>query len=131
LISAHVEIPERCGSADMHEITERCEGRLRKTFGGEAVCHTDPLLEKTPEIQAVEEQFKMIVEQFPLITGYHDFRVVAESSRRIIIVADIDVAEEVPETEFETIAKDLEARVKATIPNIAYSVFYVTPKFSY
>jgi cation diffusion facilitator family transporter len=131
LISAHVEIPERWGSADMHEITERCEARLRETFGGEAVCHTDPLLEKTPEIQAVEEQFKTIVERFPVITGYHDFRVVAESSRRIIIVADIDVAEEVPETEFEAIATDLESRVKATIPNIAYSVFYVTPKFSY
>jgi divalent metal cation (Fe/Co/Zn/Cd) transporter len=131
LISAHVDIPERYGSADMHDITEQCEAKLRKTFGGEAVCHTDPLLEKTPEVQAVEAQFRKIVEGFPHITAYHDFRVIAESSRKIIIVADIDVAEEVPEREFETIAKDLESQVKAVIPNIAYSVFYVTPKFSY
>ena len=131
LISAHVEIPEKFGSATMHEITERCEAKLRKMYGGEVVCHTDPLLEKTPEVQAVEDQFKKIVEQIPHITDYHDFRVIAESSERIIIAADIDVDEEVPEAEFETIAKDLESQVKATIPNIAYSTFYVTPKFSY
>jgi cation diffusion facilitator family transporter len=131
LISAHVEVPEKFGSANMHEIAERCEGRLRKTFGGEAVCHTDPLLEKTPEVLAVEAQFKEIVEEIPRITGYHDFRVVAESPERIIIVADIDVAEEVPEAEFESVASDLASQVKATIPNVAYSQFYVTPKFSY
>ncbi len=131
LISAHVEIPEKFGSANMHEIAERCEGKLRKIYGGEAVCHTDPLLEKTSEVQAIEAQFKKIVEQAPRITGYHDFRVVAESAERIIIVADIDVAEEVPEGESEAIASNLESQVKATIPNIAYSKFYVTPKFSY
>jgi cation diffusion facilitator family transporter len=131
LISAHVEVPEKLGSANIHEIAERCEGRLRKTFGGEAVCHTDPLLEKTPEVLAVEAQFKEIVEKIPRITGYHDFRVVAESPERIIIVADIDVAEEVPEAEFESVASDLASQVKATIPNVAYSQFYVTPKFSY
>ncbi len=131
LISAHVEIPERFGSANMHEIAERCEARLRKAFGGEAVCHTDPLLEKTPEVQAVEARFRKIVGKIPRITAYHDFRVVAESPERIIILADIDVAEEVAEAEFEVIASDLESQVKATIPNVAYSQFYVTPKFSY
>jgi cation diffusion facilitator family transporter len=131
LISAHVEVPEKFGSANMHEITERCEARLRKTFGGEAVCHTDPLLEKTPEVLAVEAQFKEIVEKIPRITGYHDFRVVAESPERIIIVADIDVVEEVTEAEFESVASDLASQVKTTIPNVAYSQFYVTPKFSY
>jgi divalent metal cation (Fe/Co/Zn/Cd) transporter len=131
LISAHVEIPEKFGSANMHEITEQCEAKLRKAYGGEVVCHTDPLLEKTPEVQAVEDQFKEIVEQSPHINGYHDFRVIAESSERIVIVADIDVAEEVPEAEFEAIAANLESQVKASIPNIAYSQFYITPKFSY
>jgi hypothetical protein len=41
------------------------------------------------------------------------------------------VAEEVLEAEFETIATDLASHVKAMIPNVAYSQFYVTPKFSY
>ncbi len=131
LISLHVEIPEKFGPAGMHEIAERCEAKLRDTYGGEVVCHTDPLMEKTPEIQAIENQFRKIVEQFPRITGYHDFRVVAESPEKIIILADIDAAEDVPEKDFEAIASDLESRLKHSIPNVAYCAFYVTPKFSY
>jgi cation diffusion facilitator family transporter len=131
LISLHGEIPERYGPARMHDIAERCEDKVRETFGGEVVCHSDPMVEKTPQIEAIETRFRAIVAQNPKITGYHDFRVIAESEARIIIVADVDVAEEVPESEFETITRDLEAQVKADIPNVAYSSFYVTPKFAY
>jgi len=131
LISLHGEIPEQYGPARMHDIAERCEGRLREAFGGEAVCHTDPILEKTREIESIEARFGEIVAQNTHITGYHDFRVIAESEERIIIAADIDVAEEVPEAGFEAIAADLETRVKAAIPNVAYCSYYVTPKFAY
>ncbi len=131
ILSMHVEIPEKFGPAQMHEITERCERRLRREFGGEAVCHTDPLLEQTPEILAKEEKFKQIVHSIPDISSYHDFRVIAESDSRIIIAADIDVKEEVPESEFNSLTYLLEEKVMAEIPNVAYCVFYITPKFAY
>ncbi|MFQ5964024.1 MAG: cation diffusion facilitator family transporter [Candidatus Scalinduaceae bacterium] len=131
LISLHVEIPERYGPIEMHEITERCERKLRETFGGEAVCHMDPVMEKTSEIRAVEDKFKEILETFPQIVCYHDFRVVAGTQGRIIIVADIDLIEEVTEDKFRQTSKDLEARVKEGIKNVLYCSFYVTPKFAY
>lgn len=130
-ISLHAEIPEKFGPPEMHEIAERCEGRLRKMFGGEVVCHTDPLLEMTPEIQAVEDQFREVLAGFPQIIDYHDFRVIAESRKRIIIAADIDVSEDVPESGFKQISNALESRVSKEIPNVAYCVFYITPKFAY
>ncbi len=130
-ISLHTEIPAKFGPPEMHEITERCEGRLRKMFGGEVVCHTDPLLEKTPETQAVEAQFREIMAGFPQIIDYHDFRIIAESRKRIIIAADIDVSEDVPESRFKQISNALESRVSEEIMNVAYCVFYVTPKFAY
>jgi cation diffusion facilitator family transporter len=131
LMSMHAEIPEKLGPVEMHEIAERCERKLRATFGGETVCHTDPVMEWTPEIQAVEDQFKNILEDFPQILSYHDFRVIGESAERIIIVADVDVTEEVVETEFAQITKDLEERIMKEIPNVAYCSFYVTPKYAY
>jgi cation diffusion facilitator family transporter len=131
LISFHGEIPEKYGPARIHEITEQCEYTLRKEFGGEVVCHSDPLPEKTPEIEAVENRFKEIVVKDPRITAYHDFRVVKESERRIIIVADIDVKEEIRESSFQEIALTLEKNALKVIPNLAYCSFYVTPKFAY
>ena len=131
LISLHVEVPEGLGPPAMHEVAERCEAKLRKAYGGEVVCHTDPLMEKTPEIQAIEEQFRKQVGQSPRIIGYHDFRVVTESPEKIIIVADIDAAEHVPEKDFKEITLDRESRTKREIPRVAYCSFYVTPKFAY
>jgi cation diffusion facilitator family transporter len=131
MISMHVEIPEKFSSAEMHEIAERCERKLRKHFGGEVVCHTDPLLEMTPEIQAIEDQFHRIIEDIPKIVGYHDFRVIAESSDKVIIAADVDMAEDVPETDFKSIRQELAERIIKEIPNIAYSVLYITPMYSY
>lgn len=131
LISLHAEIHKKFGPASIHEIVERCERKLRLTFGGEVVCHSDPLMERTPEIEAVEMQFKKTVAEDPRIIAYHDFRVIAASKSRIIIAADLDVSEEVGEQDFCPIADALEDRVKKAVPNVDYCTFYVTPKFAY
>jgi cation diffusion facilitator family transporter len=130
-ISLHLEIPEKFGPSEIHEITERCEAKLRVTFRGETTAHTDPLLEPTPEIMAIQQEFKKIVDGFPEITGYHDFRMVAESKKNNIILADIDVADEVTESEFDDLKKRLNIKCVETIPDIAYCSFYITPKYAY
>ena len=131
LISLHAEIPAELGAVEMHEITELCEGKLRKTFGGEAVCHMDPMMQMTPEIQIIEDSFKQIVRKFPEIVSYHDFRVVAGTKGRVIIVADIDLREDINEDNFSQISRHLAVQVKKEIKNVLYSNFYITPKFSY
>ena len=131
LISLHVEIPVKLGAVEMHEITERCEHKLRKAFGGEVVCHMDPMMEMAPEIQAIEGRFKETLKSFLQIVSYHDFRVVAGTQGKIIIVADIDLAEDVNDDESGRISKNLETYVKKEIQNVLYCSFYITPKFSY
>ncbi len=131
IISLHAEIPERYGPAKMHEIAEVCEGRLRKTFGGESVCHTDPLVEKTPETEALEKKFARIASDFPGLKSYHRFRVISESPKRTIIAADINLDDRVPESDYADVAKNLERKVMEKIPNVAYCAFYITPKFAY
>jgi hypothetical protein len=55
----------------------------------------------------------------PEFLSYHDFRVIAHSEKRIIIVADVDSADDVPESDFERLSKELEQRVCRAIPNVA------------
>lgn len=130
-LSMHLEIPEKLGPAEMHEITERCEGKLKRKFGGEVVCHTDPLMEKTPETQAIEDKFSKVLASIPEVVSYHDFRIIAESNTRKIVVADIDVEEEVPESDFERIIRELNVKIEQAIPDLAYCSLYITPKYAY
>jgi divalent metal cation (Fe/Co/Zn/Cd) transporter len=57
--------------------------------------------------------------------------VIAESSEKVIIAADIDVTEDVPEDDFKSIRREVAERILREIPNIAYSTLYITPKYSY
>jgi hypothetical protein len=91
----------------------------------------DPMMEMTPEIKAIEDRFKQIINTFPQIVSYHDFRVVAGTRGRIIIVADIDLKEEIVEDSFNQISKTLGTQVKKEIEHVLYCNFYITPKFSY
>ncbi len=131
LISLHCEIPEEFGSVKIHEITEKCEEKLRRQFGGEVVCHSDPLQERTEEVIAIERQFSLAVAEDPRIKAFHDFRVISETENTILIVADIDAEYHVPESEFDDIAKSLETRALNMVPNLSYCSFYITPKFAY
>lgn len=79
----------------------------------------------------MSRQFRRVVESIPQIVSFHDFRVIAESKTRKIIVADIDVNEDVPESEFENVKRELNSRVMRDIPNLAYCSFYITPKYAY
>ncbi len=130
-LSLHVEVPEKYGPAEMHEIAERCEALLRKEYGGAVVCHTDPLLEKTPEIEAMEEVFRRQVQDIPEILSYHDFRVIAHSNRTVIIVADLNASEEVGESGFAELEKELERRMLKAVPDVAYCSFTISPKYAY
>ena len=131
LISLHCEIPEEYGSVKIHELTEKCEEKLRRQFGGEVVCHSDPLQARTEEVIAIEKQFTLATAGDSRIKGFHDFRVISETENTILIVADIDAEYHVPESEFDDIAKSLEMRIIKMIPNLSYCSFYVTPKFAY
>ena len=131
MVSLHVEIPERLGPSKMHEVSEMCEARLRDELDAVAVCHSDPLMEMSPKHQEIERKFRAVVDGAPGVNDYHDFRIVAGSPETIIIVADIDADEQLPDSEFSAVAKDLELLVKAAMPKVAYCAFYVTPKFSY
>jgi cation diffusion facilitator family transporter len=129
-ISLHAEIDEKLGPAQMHEIAEKCEWALRKKFGGEVICHTDPLQERTPYLQAIEDRFSELIREMP-VTGYHDFRILSHSKDKVILVADIDVDKSVPESDYKKITADLNERMKQELPQIAYCTFYITPKFAY
>jgi len=131
MVSLHAEMPEKLSTRQMHGAAERVERRLMKEFGGDAVCHSDPLMERTPEIAALEERFSRIVEEAGDISGFHGFRVVGTSDDRIIIVAGLNADVKVPEAKYEELAVSLEKRVKERMENVEYCTFYVTPKYAF
>jgi len=131
LVSLHAEMPEKLSTRQMHGAAERVERRLTKEFGGDAVCHADPLMERTPEIEALEGEFARVVEETEGVSGFHGFRVVGTGDDQIIIVADINADLSVPEAKYDELAESLEEQVMKRMKNVEYCTFYVTPKYAF
>lgn len=131
VISLHAEISETLPAAESHGIAERLEGALRRGLGGDVVVHTDPLMERTPAVDALEARFRDLVAQVPEITGYTDFRVVAHSPGRIILVADIEAGRELSDADRDAALARLRGLASAAFPELAYPVFNLTQRFSY
>ena len=131
LISLHLEIPESLGAKRIHEVAETCEARLRETFGGEVVGHADPLVEKAEAVREMERRFADLVKGLEWVESFHGFRLVFYSDDLYILVADVNLADQVPEREFSAKQRELEKLAAAISPQLAYASLSVTPKFSY
>ena len=88
-------------------------------------------MEKIPEIEALEAVFRRQVQTFPEILSDHDFRVVAHSDREVVIIADLNAGDEVTESEFIDLEKELEQKVLKAVSNVAYCSFVISPKYAY
>lgn len=131
VMSMHAEIPETYSPAEIHGIAEDLEETLRRELGGDVIVHADPLMEMTPEVAAVEEKLKTIINGIPSIKAYHDFRVVAHSRDKIIIIADLEVDRELSDEERSSALTALRQKAEEEFPNLAYPVFNLTSRFSF
>lgn len=131
VISLHAEISERHSPAESHGIAEGLEETLRRALGGDVIVHTDPLMALTPALAEVERRLRAIVAEMPQIKGCHDFRVVAHSEGKIIIIADISVDGALGDEERETLLEQLRQRAAGEFPEMAYSAFSLASRFSY
>lgn len=131
IISLHAEIPEELGPARIHEVSEDCEEALRRAFPAEVVVHSDPLQALTPETQALQQGLEALVTRSTTVTAFHDFRVVRYSPEKWILLADLDLAPEVPVSEYRRVVDEFEEEVAREIPHIAYCGFAPSPKFAY
>jgi cation diffusion facilitator family transporter len=131
LISLHVEVPAGMGAPRIHQVVEQCETALRREFGGEVVGHADPLAEKTEAVREMERRFAELVEGLEWVESFHGFRLVSYSEDRYVLVADVNLAESVPESRFEARQKELEAKAAELSTKVAYATLSITPKFSY
>ncbi len=97
----------------------------------DVVVHPDPLMDPSPETEAVEARFKAFLARFPAARAYHDFRIVAHSEGKTIIIADLDVDRSLPDPARESILEEVRKSAAKAFPELAYPVFSLTSRFSY
>ncbi|MDR3271343.1 MAG: cation diffusion facilitator family transporter [Peptococcaceae bacterium] len=78
MASIHVELAADLGVLAMHEYTDRIERQMAQELGLTLTIHLDPLNPDSAEIQHMQEELTEILQAFPQVLSFHDFRMVGQ-----------------------------------------------------
>ncbi|MEG2935085.1 MAG: cation diffusion facilitator family transporter [Clostridium sp.] len=85
IASIHAEIPEDISVVKAHEVVDRAEKEISAELDIHLLIHMDPVTTKDEEILSAKDELMTVLEKFPFINSFHDFRVVGEGDYKNLI----------------------------------------------
>lgn len=93
IATVHAEIPLDISVVKAHEIIDRAEKELSRALKINLLIHMDPVTTNDVEILAAKDSLNEVLDNFPFILSFHDFRVVGEGDYKNLIF-DVVVSHE-------------------------------------
>lgn len=117
LASIHAEVPYNVSIMKVHEVIDRAEKELSKRFHMFIVIHMDPVNFDSEEVAAARNLMEKILEGFPSIHSFHDFRVVGEGdTKNLIFDIVIGFDKKVTPTDEQQLLEDINTVLKREHP---------------
>lgn len=85
MASLHVEVPSDMPVMAIHDVIDRAEKEISEELNIFVVMHMDPVNVDSAEITKIKEEIESILNKFPEISSFHDFRVVGEGEHKNLI----------------------------------------------
>lgn len=85
IATIHAEIPQDISIVAAHEVIDRAEKELSAELDIHLVIHMDPVTTDDKEILEAKEEINKVLDHFPYILSFHDFRVVGEGHYKNLI----------------------------------------------
>ncbi|MCH8010897.1 MAG: cation transporter [Candidatus Marinimicrobia bacterium] len=84
-ISLHLEVDEKESQSDSHAMASQVTGKLTDTFRAHVTVHVDPVTNQGQTAQSIKTVLDTLVESYPDVDSYHDFRLVTEKDHHMIL----------------------------------------------
>ena len=115
--SLHAEVPCDISVVTIHEIIDKAEKELSAKYGLFLVIHMDPINTDDKDINRTRNYVEKILEKFPEVESFHDFRMVGEGEYKnlifdVVVNCDFDV-----ENKGEDMCNRIDSELKKLHPN--------------
>lgn len=129
MASIHVEVPYDGDLMEIHELIDHIERQCAKDLDILLTIHMDPINTDCSEVKKLQEEIAIILEEFPQITSFHDFRIVGENKKRNLIF-DIVVRRGITLKEEEILRQAIIKKVREKHP-LFHCIISVDKDYSY
>ena len=118
IATIHAEIPLDISVVKAHEIVDKAEKEISAALDIKLLIHMDPVTTNDEEILAAKDEINEVLDNYPFILSFHDFRVVGEGDYKNLIF-DVVVSREFIITRDSelNLQKDLNKKLKEISPN--------------
>jgi divalent metal cation (Fe/Co/Zn/Cd) transporter len=116
MATIHAEVPSSTPILEAHEIIDIAENKISRKLGISLIIHMDPLNVDDKEIQETRAEVEEILNEFPHILSYHDFRFVGTHTHKNILF-DIVVNNTLSRSKEKQFLELLKNKIKAKYPN--------------
>lgn len=115
--SLHAEVPCDISVVTIHEIIDKAEKELSAKYGLFLVIHMDPINTDDKDINRTRNYVEKILEKFPEVESFHDFRMVGEGEYKnlifdVVVNCNFDV-----ENNGEDMCNRIDSELKKLHPN--------------
>lgn len=116
MASIHVEISANQDIIEMHEYIDDIERQVAKELGILLTIHLDPLNVDSEEIMEMQEELSEILQEFPAVLSFHDFRIVGKGERENFVF-DAVVKSGTGKEEMKRLRLDITRKVQEKHPH--------------
>ena len=85
-ISLHMEVDQDKSQIDSHKLAGRVRDRLKEGLHANVIVHVDPVTTRGEEATQIKQRLAELVDHFPGVDSFHDFRIVDREDHRYILV---------------------------------------------
>jgi divalent metal cation (Fe/Co/Zn/Cd) transporter len=129
IMSLHIEIEESLSFIEAHQISEQVDKTLTQQLGAYVTVHYDPVMERTPLYQDIEQKIKRFCDISPHCDSFHDLRIYGHQNQ-IKVILDLVASASLKENDNKVLVEECERFIKKSIPEIDKITIKVEPKFS-
>lgn len=117
MATLHAEVPDSMSIVQIHEIIDRAEKELSSELNILLVIHMDPINTNDEEVTFAKAELERILESYPMIKSFHDFRIVGEGeSKNLIFDIVVDYSQALTEEFQNNIIYQLDKDIKNIHP---------------
>jgi cation diffusion facilitator family transporter len=121
MASLHAEVPSNISIMKIHEIIDKGERELSEKFNMFIVIHMDPVCHDSKEIIDAENIVQKILKRFPIISSFHDLRIIGEGeNKNLVFDIVISFDKELTQGDEEKLKLDIDTAIKSE--HVGYNI---------
>lgn len=113
MASIHAEVPYDLPITEIHTIIDKAETDVSKKLNIFLVIHMDPVNTNDEEINTTKIEVSKILDTFPAVKSFHDFRIIGEGeNKNLIFDVVIDLKTTFSQVQEEDLKKNIDSAIK-------------------